>query len=85
MRFLIESGTTCLAISKRDWDLSSSDGLVLHHIKNTQLFQVEHILCDPHHPETAGNWRQYALAGWWGFLRSGAWVLLVKPEDLKIE
>lgn len=82
MEFIIDPGVTCYAISKSDWDRGSVESIVLHKVKEVLVFGVEHLVCDPDHADSAGTWKVYAQVGWFGFLRSGVWVILVQSANV---
>jgi hypothetical protein len=83
LEFIIEPGVTCYAVRKADWDRNSVEGVVLHKVKEVLVFKVEHLVCDPDFPDSAGAWKAYAHVGWYGFLRAGAWVILAQRTQVK--
>lgn len=83
MEFVIEPGVTCFAVPVADWHKRSLDGVVLHKVKEVLVFQLEHLVCDPDFPDSAGAWSIYARANWLGFLKAGVWVILVQKSNVK--
>lgn len=84
MEFIIDSGVTCYAVRKVDWDLGTLDRVVLYKVKEVLVFTLEHIVCDPDFPNSAGAWKLYAHTGWFGFLRAGVWVILIQKSQVKV-
>lgn len=81
--FQVEPDTSIIALTLSDFNAGSMSLAKPTKTKNRNVFDLEHLVCDPVHPEKSGKWEAYALTGWYGFRRAGH-VMLVPGSSVKV-